>query len=141
MSLNKTRKLPKGKFIAIGLVLGTGFFLLFGGITAVVPNSWFTRMIPTTLLDWFFLVLSSLLIGAYISVHFYKKKTAKTCNATMAAGGAGSFFAFACPICNKLLVALFGTTLLMTYFEPYRPVLGFVSNGLLAGALYWRIRV
>lgn len=140
MSLNKTRKLPKGKFIVIGLALCIGFFLFFGLITAVIPNSLFTRMTSTTLLDWFFLVLSSLLIGAYTGVHFYKKKTAKTCNATAVAGGGGSFFAFACPICNKLLVALFGTTLLMTYFEPYQPLLGFVSNGLLAGALYWRIR-
>ena len=136
--MNKTRKLPKGKFIAISLVVGAGFFLLFGGITAVVPNSWFTRMIPTTLWDWFFLALSSLLIGAYTGVHFYKKNTAKIRNATAVAGGAGSFCAFACRICNKLLVALFGAAALMTYFEPYRPLLGLASNMLPGAALYRR---
>jgi len=133
-------KLSKKKFVVIGVVSGLVFLLLFGGITAIVSNPWFTRMIPTTPLDWFFLAFSSLLIGAYTGVHFYKKKTAKTCNAMAVSGGAGSFFAFACPICNKLLVVLFGATALMSYFEPYRPVLGLISNGLLTGALYWRVR-
>src|SRR3989338_871814 len=99
MPLTTTHKAPKKRYIVIGTASGLVFFLLFGGITAVISNPWFTRMTPTTLLDWFFLALSSLLIGTYISVHFYKKKTAKTCNAMAMGGGAGSFFAFECPIC------------------------------------------
>ncbi len=134
------KKMSKRKFIVIGLASGISFFLLFGIVTAVVPNYWFTRMIPTTQFDWFFLMISSLLIGVYIGVHFYKKQTARSCNVAAMSGSIGSFFAFACPICSKLLVILFGATALLTYFEPYRPILGFVSAILLGTALYWRIK-
>lgn len=123
-----------------GIILGLSFFLLSGIVTAIIPNPWFRRMIQIKLLDLFFLVVSSLLIGAYKAVHLYKKKKTTSYNVTATAGGMGSFFAFACPICNQLLVVLFGATALLTYFEPYGPVLGFASNGLLAGALYWRVK-
>ncbi len=140
-SLKKYKdELQKRKPILLGVLSGLIFFLFFGIVTSIIPNHWFTRMIPIKMLDWVFLVISSLLIGAYIAVHLYKKKKSSSCSITATAGGVGSFFAFACPICNQLLVILFGATALLTYFEPYRPVLGFVSNGLLAGALYWRIK-
>ncbi len=141
MSLKKKKEESrKRKSAVLGSMFGIGFFLLFGIVTAITPNSWFTRMIPANQLDWIFLILSSLLIGAYIGVDFYKKKTVRTCNVVATSGSVGSFLAFACPICNKLLVALFGATVLLTYFEPYRPILGIVSNTLLGVVLYWRIK-
>ena len=130
----------KLKYWITGLIVSITFFVVFGSVTALIPNSFFIRMIPTTNLDLMFLVSSSLFLGAYVGVHHYKKKNMKQCNTVATTGGIGSFLAFACPICNKLLLLLFGATALMTYLEPYRPVLGFVSNGLLGGALYWRIK-
>jgi len=113
---------------------------MFGIVTVLIPNSFFVRMTPITSLDYIFLLSSSLPLGAYTGVHYYKKNNVQKCNVAVATGGIGSFLAFACPVCNKLLVFLFGATALMTYFEPYRPVLGVVSNGLLVGALWWRLR-
>ena len=133
-------KRMKIKFIAIGILSSIGFFLLSGVVTGLVPNPWFTRMVWKTPLDYFFLVVSSMLLGGYIGVHFYKKNISKGCDIATYSGGAGSFLAFGCPICNKLLVLLFGATALLTYFEPYRPVLGFLSIGLLIGALYFKLR-
>ena len=133
-------KQKKAKYIMIGVLSSIGSFFLFGIVTAVVPNNFFIRMIPTTFLDYFFLTSSSILLGAYIGVHYYKKNNAKKCNIVTTTSGIGSFLAFGCPICNKLLVLLFGATALMTYFEPYRPILGFMSTALLGGALYWRIK-
>ncbi len=130
----------KLKYIFIGLGAGLIFFFVSGIVTVLLPNSFFTRMTPINILDYIFLGSSSILLGAYVGVHYYKKKNVKQCNAVATTGGVGSFLAFACPICNKLLVLLFGATALMTYLEPYRPVLGFVSTGLLGGALYWRIK-
>lgn len=135
--------LPNQKYWLIGLASAIGFALLFGIPTFLIKTPFFTRMIPSTTLDYVFFILSSLLLGAYVGVHYYKKhkkNTVKKCTALTATGGAGSFLAFACPICNKLLVFLFGTTILMTYLEPYRPLLGVISNGLLGAALYWRIK-
>lgn len=97
-------------------------------------------MVERTALDYVFLSASSVLLGAYVGIHLYKKSTSKKCSAALYSGGIGSFLAFACPICNKVLVLLIGATTLMTYFEPYRPVLGLASIALLGGALYWRIK-
>ena len=130
----------KIKYILLGLGAGLLFFVISGIVTVLLPNSLFIRMTPITMLDYVFLGSSSILLGAYVGVHYYKKNTIKKCDTVATTGGIGSFLAFACPVCNKLLVLLFGATALMTYFEPYRPILGFVSNGLLAGALWWRIR-
>ncbi len=130
----------KIKFLLLGLGAGLFFFFVEGIVTSLLPNPFFARMTPTSRLDYIFLTSSSLLLGAYVGVHYYKKNTIKKCDTIATAGGVGSFFAFACPVCNKLLVFLFGATALMTYFEPYRPILGFISSGLLAGAIWWRIK-
>ena len=130
----------KIKYALLGLGSSIAFFVVFGGITAIIPSQFYIRMIPTTLLDKIFLASSSALLGAYVGVHYYKKKIVKQCNAVATTGGIGSFLAFSCPICNKILVLLFGAASLMTYFEPYRPVLGIVSSGLLGAAVYWRIK-
>ena len=128
------------KYGFIGLAVSVTFFIVFGIVTAVIPNSFFIRMTATSFLDKTFLVTSSVLLGAYFGVNGYKKEENKICNRTTTSAGIGSFLAFACPVCNKLLVLIFGATVLMTYLEPYRPILGFISNGLLIGALYWRIK-
>ena len=130
----------KLKYLFLGLGVGLLFFFVSGIVTVLLPNSFFTRMTPISTLDYVFLASSSVLLGAYVGVHYYKKNTTKKCDTVASTGGVGSFLAFACPVCNKLLVFLFGATALMTYFEPYRPVLGVVSNGLLVGALWWRLR-
>ncbi|MFA9427957.1 hypothetical protein [Natronorubrum sp. A-ect3] len=59
----------------------------------------------------------------------------------LAFGGlVGGFLAVSCPICNAVLLALFGSSALMTYFDPLRPLLGAVSVALLAGLIYLRHR-
>jgi len=130
----------KIKYAFIGIGYSIAFFFLFGIPTAVISNPWFIRMIENNTLDYVFLILSSVLLGAYVGVHYYKKNKSHSCGISTYAGGVGSFLAFGCPVCNKVLVFLFGTTTLMVYFEPYRPVLGVVSSTLLVGALYFRIK-
>lgn len=131
--------------LALGSVGGVIFFVLSGIVTAVLPNQFFTRMTPKSPLDFIFLAISSILLGTYVAIYCYKKNRSEkekeeqaknTCGTTIFAGSLGSFFAFACPVCNKILVFLFGATALSIYFEPYRPFLGIISNGLLMIAVY-----
>jgi hypothetical protein len=131
----------KIKYGVIAIVYSILLFLLFGIPTALIPTPWFSRMVGKTFLDYLFLIFSSILLGAYIGVHYYKKNTMKKCNVVTTSGGVAGFLSFSCPVCNKILIILFGTTALMTYLEPYRPAIGFSSISILGLALYWRLKV
>lgn len=126
------------KFILIGAISSIIIFILFGIPTDIIPNDFFTRMIPVSNLDVFFLILTSLMLGTYIGLYFYTKKRKK--GKTLAyTGAAGSFVAISCPVCIKLLVLIFGAAALMTYLEPLRHYIGFLSLGLIGYLLYIKI--
>ena len=57
----------------------------------------------------------SVLLGTYMAIRrpFCSAKTAGV-------GGVLGFIGVACPVCNKILLLLFGGDLLLTYFEPVR---------------------
>ena len=61
------------KYVGIGIFVSLFVFFLFGIVTALIQNQYYIRMVPNTFLDYFFLVSSSLLIGTYVSIHYYKK--------------------------------------------------------------------
>ncbi len=128
------------KPILSGIVSSLAYLLLGGMITALVPNPWFVRMIPANNLDYFYLYATSLLVGFYVAIHYYKKKRKNFCKKISVTGGVGGFLAFSCPICNKILVLLFGSTLLIRYYDPIRPLLGGLSIILLLLAIYWLLK-
>jgi len=113
-----------------------GIFLLFGMVTVLIPNNWFSRMTPVNFLDYLFLIITSLLLGAYISFHKYQKQTKKTCTAAAYSGGIFGFLGFGCVLCNKILLLVMGVTGVLTYVEPIRPLLGFGGLGLMSYAVY-----
>jgi hypothetical protein len=135
----KNKFFPKWKYPCVGVLSSAAFFFAFGIPTDVIPNPWFVRMIEVTFLDFFFLLSTSVLLGAYVGVSYHKKNNIGKCDTASVSGGIGGFLAFGCPICNTLLVFLFGTSALLMYLEPYRPLLGWASIAVLSGALYWRI--
>lgn len=51
------------------------------------------------------------------------------------AGAVIGFLGIACPVCNKVLVFLVGSTLLLEYFEPVRPYVALGGVALLALAI------
>jgi hypothetical protein len=50
-------------------------------------------------------------------------------------GGILGFVGIACPVCNKLLLMLFGGELLLTYFEPIRLYVAAAGAAILAAAI------
>lgn len=52
-----------------------------------------------------------------------------------------SFLSIGCPVCNKLIVLVFGLGGAMTVFNPLRPFLGLASLLLLAVTLFLRVCV
>ena len=121
-----------------GVVAGFGLFVLFGIVTGLVPNPIYERMVPRTPLDYAFLVLTSVLLAAYVA----QRSSLEDCDsdACAYAGAAGGFLAVGCPTCNAILLALFSSSALMTYLDPLRPIFGLVAVVALGGVVYTRYR-
>lgn len=92
-----------------------GSFAALGTVSALWNNPLFVRMTPAGDLEIALLFLLSLGLGAYVTVRrpYGPDSTAGT-------GGVLGFLGIACPVCNKVLLLLFGGELLLTYFEPVR---------------------
>lgn len=112
------------------LFIAVGVFVLFGTVTALWKNPFFTRMTPVVGYEFVLLALESVLLGLYFSV----KRTA-CAPKTSGTGGILGFLGIACPTCNKILLLLFGGGFLLTYFEPIRLYIGLLGIGLLLFAL------
>ncbi len=112
------------------LLIAGGAFVLMGTVTALWQNPFFTRMTPTSGYEHWLLAAESVLLGLYFAVP--KAVAAGTCSTV---GGVLGFLGIACPVCNKLLVLLFGSGLLLSYFEPIRLYVGLAGILLLAFAV------
>ena len=115
-------------------------FVVFGAISDVIPNPFFSRMSPVGIWEWFFLVALSLLLGIYIGLRYLVKKGSTSCNAVATGGFIGGFLGFGCALCYQLLVLLFGVVGVTAYFMPLQPLIGTVGIALLCYAVYaqWR---
>lgn len=132
----ETRALEKSgnrrsAIIALLIAAGTTLllYIIFGAVTAIIPNRFFTRMTSVGWLEHASLITTSSLLGIYIGLIYYGKaaKKDKVCNATATTGGVFGFLTFGCSICNKILVFFLGIAGVFTYFEPIRPFLGVFS--------------
>jgi len=127
----------KIKYALLAIVLSAALFAVLGTPTALVPNPFlnYVRMIPATLLDYFFLATTSIMLAALISLKLYYRSK-KQLGTKEFVGGVAGFIAFSCPICNMLLVALLGSATIMAFIEPLRPILGVVSIAILGYLIY-----
>ncbi|MEK6983337.1 MAG: hypothetical protein AABX33_02090 [Nanoarchaeota archaeon] len=128
------------KLVAVLISIGTSIlsYVIFGTVTAIISNGFFTRMTPFGLWEQISLIVTSLLLGTYFGLAYYGKASGKdkVCTTTAAAGGIFGFLTFGCSICNKILVFFLGVAGVFTYFEPIRPFLGIVSILFLGFAIY-----
>ena len=76
----------------------------------------------------------AILTGVFFAVRF------TACGARRAGiGGVLSFIGIACPVCNKILMLIFGGPLLLAYFDPVRPYVALAGLILLAVGIYRNI--
>ena len=99
----------------MGSASALGSFIALGSVAALWENPLFVRMTPVSGFEISALAILSLLLGVYVTIRrpFCSVKTASV-------GGVLGFIGVACPVCNKILLLLFGGDLLLTYFEPVR---------------------
>lgn len=55
-------------------------------------------------------------------------------------GGVLGFLGFACPVCNKILMYVFGAELLLSYLEPARIYLAVLGTLVISLALYIKLK-
>ena len=122
--------------LAASAVFAAAGFFLVGTVTALWANPWFVRMTPAAGFEAALLAVQCLLGGLYLGIR------APSC--AVKSAGSGSILGVlgvACPICNKVLLAIFGSGLLLTYFEPVRLYVGLLGTGILLFALYRKLTI
>lgn len=120
--------------VAKGMILAVLTFAVLGTVSALWNNPFFVRMTPTTGFETTALALQAALVGVYAAI------PVRGCAVKLAgAGGVANFLGIACPVCNKILMLIFGANALLTYLEPARPYLaaGGVLVTTLAVLLRW----
>jgi hypothetical protein len=135
--------------------IGSG--LVFGIVTAIIPNPVFGRSVaPTTFAIWTWL-LSAPLMGLVMATYTARaatpespielvppETTATAERRTTALGsiaGLGAFLAIGCPVCNKIALLLLGASGAMSVYAPIQPFIGLASLALLGVTAAWRLRL
>ncbi len=121
------------------LVAAVAAALLIGLPTAMIKNPWFTRMTSVRPQDYLILAVTAALSGL-IGGTFATGPAPGGGQSRALAGGGLSLLAVGCPVCNKLVVLLLGTSGALTLFAPLQFYLGVASLALLVWTLRLRAR-
>jgi hypothetical protein len=114
-----------------GVAIAVASFLMLGTVAALWENPIFIRMTPAGISEIILLGAMSLLLGIYVVV----RRPACSIR-TAGTGGVLGFVGVACPVCNQILLWVFGGDLLLTYFEPIRVYVAAAGVLVLAAAVW-----
>jgi hypothetical protein len=136
------------------LVAGLGALataVAVGVPTAVVPTPLFGRSVPVQWWNYPALALTAVLAGLVLSTYIRPQAGPPTTPPPTrpsgtdregrmgAVGGVLSFFAVGCPVCNKLVLVLLGSSGALSYWAPLQPLFAVASVALLAEAALRRL--
>ncbi len=115
--------------------------VLVGTPTDVVPTPLFSRSVPVQWWRYPTLALTAVLAGIVLATYLRAPVAIGGSSAGRlgSAGGVLSFFAVGCPVCNKLVLLLLGTSGALSYWAPLQPLVAVASVGLLAEAALRRL--
>lgn len=104
--------------------------LAIGVPTDVIPNPWFTRMTPVRTADVVLLPLTSISTGMLLAAWGASRAALRGAGAGAGVAGGLGYLAVGCPVCNKAVVALLGTSGALSTFAPLQLWLGVLSIAL-----------
>ena len=119
--------------MAVILILS---LLLLGIVTGLWENPIFTRKIEVTVWDYVIFIPYTILLALYFGM---KRQVCKLHKSKVAI--VLGFFGFACPTCNAILIMLFGSSALVAYFEPIRPLIGMIGVVIMVYAVYQKYQL
>ncbi len=127
---------------AVAVAAALGCVVLVGVPTDLIETPLFSRAVPPTWWSYPILAVSALLAGLLVAT-YVNGPTRPGCRNDGRWGGFGgalTFFAVGCPVCNKVVLLALGTSGALEYFGPLQPILAIGSVALLAWALHQRLR-
>ncbi|MEU4257641.1 MULTISPECIES: hypothetical protein [Streptomyces] len=128
--------------------------VLVGVPTAVVPSPLFSRSVPVQWWNHPVLAATAVLAGLVLATFLrlphggpdgsgapedHGDPSAKAAGRLGSVGGLLSLLAVGCPVCNKLVLVLLGTSGALTYWAPLQPLVAVLSLALLAEAALRRL--
>lgn len=122
------------KGLTRGAATAAAMFVALGTAAALWANPLFMRMTPAGGFEVALLLLQSTLAGVYVGLP--RSACGKR---TAGAGAIIGFLGIACPVCNKVLVLLIGSAVLLEYFEPARIYVALGGAALLALAVWLKL--
>lgn len=128
------------RYLALSLVLAGAVAVALAIPTAIIDTPYFTRMTAVEPEQYVFWIATSLLTGALIATYLLPHLRHGIAGPSAGAGLLG-VFAVGCPVCNKLVVTLIGTSGALNYFAPIQPLIGLAAVGLAGWALWARYRI
>ncbi len=126
---------------AVTAAAALGCVVLIGVPTDLIETPLFSRAVPPTWWSYPVLAVSSLLAGLLVATYVNGPTGPGPRNDGRwgSFGGALTFFAVGCPVCNKVVLFALGTSGALQYFGPLQPLLALGSVALLAWALRQRL--
>src|SRR5690625_3176672 len=138
---------PRQWWAALGFSVGFG--LLVGVSTVIIPNTLFSREIPTEWWDYPVWVVTAFLAGMLAATYVRPATDGPATTVTRSDARAGrtgvvgavlGWFAVGCPVCNKLALLALGYSGALHGFGAAQPYLAALAIGLTAVALVVRLR-
>lgn len=104
--------------------------------TDIIPNPVFGREVPVRAWELPVLVVTALLTGAWFGLQRWSSEPTKG-SAPVVTGAGLAMFAVACPVCNKIILLLLGTSGALGLWQPIQPYVAALSLVWLAAAVAW----
>jgi hypothetical protein len=122
---------------AIPLTVGAA--LLIAIPADLLDTPFFGRPIEPKAIDYVILAITAGLIGLILAIRAPESEATESQERRTLWGGAVSFLAVGCPVCNQAVVALVGTGGALSWWAPVQPVVGIIAIGLLLYTLRQRL--
>jgi hypothetical protein len=150
--------LVDGRLLAWTVLLTVVSGLVFGLVSAIIPNPVFGRSVPPEPFAYWVWLLSAPLMGLVLATYVVPLAPVQSgvpqplvmgdaavlerrSSRLGSVAGLAAFLAIGCPVCNKIALVLLGASGAMSIWAPLQPIVGAASLVLLVITATWRLRV
>lgn len=116
------------------LIWAAATSIILGLPTDIIPNPIFGRDVPVRPWELPVLIATAVLTAAWAGL---PKRGVNKQQTPIALGITGALFAIACPVCNKIVLLILGTSGALGVWQPIQPYLATASLAALCITVIW----